>query len=381
MKKVAIITNNINCERHTNSSLKVKLFFEKNGWQVIENFNCDYVIIEGCGFHNHMYEKVRSIIRKVNEAGISNDKIIIMDCITKTHEKLLSEFKDIHICQTGNENLDKLINANIPLASIMDINQMSMNESTILDPDCFYIKVAEGCLCRCTFCVIKKAKGYIKSVDKSIILEQYKNAIVHENRKIFLMGEDTFAYGVDRDENIIDLIDDMLSIDSNVELYFGSLHCGWIQKYADGLLELCRADVVKKINIGLQHVNGEILERMGRGVDFTKVYDVINNIKRINPNIYLSADIIVGFPGETEEQFTELVDFVKNDTCFNMFSHYGYSDVEGAQSNNFDNKISQSEIGMRWSYLNKAMKERSGYSITFSNDQRLIKEQDCYFVV
>lgn len=378
--KFTMITNNINCERHTQYSYKIKQFFLQQGFEYEKSFDVDKVLIMGCGFHNHMYDKVIAAVDLCQESGVSLDNIFVLGCLPKTHESLLHE-KGIKTFPFYHEELlEKEIHANSSYKDVDEINVFNFDKDSILNSDYYYIRVAEGCLRQCTFCVINKAKGSIHSIAKEKIMEQYREALAQGYKKIFLMGEDTFAYGYDNGESITDLLYEMLEIDPEVKFYFGSLHCRWIVKYAKEMIDLCEKKRINNIHIGIQHVNEQVLERMGRYTDWARVYEVLKEMKRVNPDLKISCDILVGFPGETKEQFKELCDFFEQDNVIGMVSHYGYSDVNGAKSASFENKLSPIEISIRWNMLNKILNARSGYRKTFEDDKNLVKEKNYYFI-
>ncbi len=382
VNRVTIVTNNINCERHTQYYSTIEKYFILNNWSISTDFNVDKVIITGCGFHDFMYDKVRKTVESIKNSGIKEENIIIMGCSTKTHEQdLQSEFNGKVIGIHKENELDQIINASVPFSDIDHINLFNFDKVSPNSQknEYFFIKIAEGCLQQCNFCVIKKAKGYIKSKATEEITSQYKFAVENGYKKIFLMGEDTFAYGVDSNRTIIELIDELLEIDSNVELYFGSLHCRWLLKYADDLLRLCKKGVIKTIHMGLQHVNDAVLKRMGRVTEFNDIYNVISKIKKECPQITFSADIMVGFPGESQSDFKELIEFFKNDTCFSMIQHFGYSDIKGAPSTGFDGKVPTGVVGMRWNYLTEVLGSRSAYAKNSEPEYQLTHENN-YFI-
>jgi tRNA A37 methylthiotransferase MiaB len=111
---------------------------------------------------------------------------------------------------------------------------------------------------------------------------------------------------------------------------------------------------------------------MGRPVVFSETYEIIRTIKKERPDLYMVADILVGFPGETEEMFNELAEFLEKDKCFNKVKHFGYSDVKGSISSTFKNKISADIITYRWDHLDKILGQRSYSSQT--NESRIDNE-------
>lgn len=386
-KRIAIITNNLHCERHFQYFSTIEKYFRLNGWVIAGDFNVNKIIICGCGFHDAMYEKVTRTLEKIKSINFLEKNIIIMACLTRTHEvDLKRKFKGYIIEFHQEELLDDIIDANIPFKQVKPVNKFNVHKKCRLknsNKNRFYIKISQGCLRQCTFCVINKAKGFIKSVPFAEIREQVQKAIEDDRKEIFLMGEDTFAYGIDIGTNIIELVEKLTADYLGIELYFGYLHIRWLKKYAKEIMSLCKRKILKELHIGLQHVNDEMLKRMGRPAVFSEIYDIIRTIKKECPHIYMVADILVGFPGENDEIFNELVAFFKKDQCFNKVKHFGYSDVKGAPSTYFENKVPDDEIAIRWNDLNEILGERS-YSVQdqekrIDNETFRITRFDDYF--
>lgn len=386
---ISLISNNINCERHMQYISTVEKYLKYNGWRITENFNSEKYIIFGCGGFDGMYERIARIIEMLKEKYVLKKNIIIMGCITKTHEEKIREiFNGLIIGYHEEEMLDRYLNVKVPFRMVTPNNLVKPHRDCSIESkerDFFYIKIAEGCRRKCTFCIINKVKGYIKSITRDEIEKQFKIAIQGNYKKIFLMGEDTFAYGIDIGTNIIELLEYLLAIDHNVRFYFGSLHLDWVEKYSKQLLSLCKKGVIKELFIGMQHVNDDILKKMGRPIQFSKVYDIMCSIKRECPDLYLGVDIIVGFPGETKEIFQELVRFFKKDKCINTVYHNGFCDFESTPSFKLNNKNTPAEIVFRWKYFkDEVLGDRSPYNRTSDSREedialRLSHEKDYFF--
>lgn len=361
-KRVAIVTNNLNCERHVQYYSNIEKYFIINGWEIAEDFDVHKVIICCCGFHDVMHQKVLKIVEHLKDLHFLENNIVIMGCQSKTHEAELKENLKVKLISFNREEqLDDIINARIPFAEITPNNLLRPFKECNLDErnEYFHIKIAQGCLRKCTFCVINKAKGYIKSTPQEEILKQFRKAIKQGKRRIYLMGEDTLAYGMDTNSSIIELVDSILEIDSRVELNLGSLHMKWLLDYKEGILALCKRGIVKELHVGLQHINDRLLKRMGRPIVFSEFYQFIKHLKKECPDLFLEADILVGFPGETEEIFAELVEFFEKDACFDNVRHFAYSDVKDAPSYKFDGKLPTSQLVHRWEILDKILRNRS----------------------
>lgn len=363
--KVAIVTNNVECERHLQYYARLEKYFRANGWGISPDFDVERVVICACGFHDFMYRKVENTLRHLRTLGIGDDRVIIMGCLPKTHEDALADrFHGSVIPYGGEDALDSLAARGVPFSAVEPPHHQRRGEAGPRPPreSMYYIKVAQGCLRQCTFCVINRAKGALKSEPPAKIVEQYRRALAQGFRRIFLMGEDTFAYGADTGTNIIDLSAELLAHDSRVELHFGSLNGRWLVTHADGIRELCRSGVVKQLHVGLQHVNDPVLARMGRFVPFAAIREVLAALKGETPSLVLSGDVLVGFPGETEEAFQELLEYVRDDSAFDYISHFGYSDVRGAPANGFDGKVDPLVISSRWDLLRTVLGRRSFYN-------------------
>lgn len=362
-KRAAIVTNNLHCERNMQYFATIEYYLRVNGWEIVEDFNANLVVICGCGFHDSMYEKAMKVIEDLRKIHFPEKNVVIMGCLPKTHEQeLLKNLESTLIEIQKEEALDEIIGATKLFREISPINLFKPHKKCreyIKENEFFYIKISQGCLKRCTYCVINKAKGYLRSDPLDEIEKQFRRAVELGYRKIFLMGEDTFAYGIDIGTTIIDLLDYLLKIDPKIALKIGYLHNRWLTKYSNEIFSLCRRGILNELHIGLQHVNESLLEKMGRPANFSVLYDTICRIKQERPDFYFTTDIIVGFPGETNKMFDELVEFFRNDKCFDKVCHFAYSDVKGSSSCDFDNKVSPEVKALRWEKLEQILDSRS----------------------
>lgn len=358
-KRVAIVTNNSECEKHVQYYSTLVRYVRANGWQVVEHFDADWVLICACGFHDFMVKKVEAVLRALGKRDFPGEQVLLLGCMPGTHEGPVASLPVGRVIGLGQEQaLDEIFGQQVPFA---EVEPTHVYDPEAVDParSIFHVKISQGCLQRCTFCVINRAKGPLTSVPVAEVVRQVELALRQGHRQIFLMGEDTFAYGKDSGSTIVELVAALQDLSPALELHFGCLHVWWLVEYAEELLSLCRAGVIKELQVGLQHVDEGLLARMGRAVDFARAYGALTRIRQACPDLLLSVDILVGFPGETEAQFQRLMDFFEQDRVFDQVSHFGYSDIAGTAAHGFVDKVDPLQVAMRWERLRAALGPRS----------------------
>lgn len=377
-KKILIVSNNIECERHVQFFSNIEKYFVANNWELLGKEDVEkkahLVIIASCGYHKIMYNRVTEAVKTFKEKQYQDDDIIIAGCLPKTFESQLKNLFKVKMVEFKKPELfDDIIQAQVNFKSIKTTNLFNVwNKQQESRNKMFYIKISDGCLGHCTYCVIKRAKGSLASHPKEEILKQYKTAKESGHRKIFLMGDDTFAYGIDINTTIIDLINYLLQFNDDVELYLGSLDIKWLKKYFTDIFELCKSGKIKKLDFGIQHIKDNILRLMGREREFHVAYEMIKKLKEVSPDLFISADIIVGFPGERQEDFDYLINFFKEDKFFNCIKHYGFSELEGTPVSKFstDIKVHNLHIAKRWQTLKEVLGSRSMYNTVSDPDSQ-----------
>ncbi len=353
-KTVSIITNNVECDQLTSYYSKIEKYFIANGWEVVKSFDADLAVFAACGTVDFLHDVIKDALAERMEKKKTYSSTIIMGCQAITYEKEFNEFFDGEMIKYGQEDkLDNLINASIKFNEIKTShvfnapNQKRNNDTNKL----FTIIISSGCLKKCTYCQIHRAHGYINSKSIEEIKKEFTVALQNGYKHIVLAGTDTSVYGYDINTNILTLMDSLLEIDDSVKLYVDNLNPMRLAEFKEGLYRLAKRNVFDYIHIPLQHVNNDVLKRMGRVADFEEVYGIIKELKAIAPDIVLFTDVITGFPGETEEHFNDLLEFVKNDNCFYHNYINEYCEVESAPSSKMDNKIDSDLRSERWHKL------------------------------
>jgi ribosomal protein S12 methylthiotransferase len=222
-----------------------------------------------------------------------------------------------------------------------------------------YIKIAEGCDHPCSFCVIPNLRGKFRSRRFESVVAEAENLVAQGVREITLIGQDTTCYGEDMGlkDGLAQLLDRLATIPGLVWLRF--LYA-YPNKITGKLLEtIARHDNISKyLDVPLQHASGPVLKSMKRGANAEIFLKTIDKVRKTVPGIALRTSFIVGFPGETEEDFETLCNFVR-EAKFDWLGVFGYSDEDGSKAFSLDQKIPQRVIEQRKQKLMRIQKSIS----------------------
>ncbi|WP_407641102.1 30S ribosomal protein S12 methylthiotransferase RimO [Bryocella elongata] len=216
-----------------------------------------------------------------------------------------------------------------------------------------YIKIAEGCDHPCTFCIIPQLRGKFRSRPIDSIVKETKQLIAQGVREITLIGQDTTCFGEDLPKDpatgkrpeLADLLDALAPIEG---LHWLRFLYAYPNKITTRLLQsIAKHDnVAKYLDVPLQHASAAVLKRMKRGGTADRFLQIIDKARNIVPDLTLRTSFIVGFPGETEEDFEELLAFVK-EAQLDWLGVFSYSDEEGARAFDLDEKVPKRTIEAR----------------------------------
>ncbi len=210
-----------------------------------------------------------------------------------------------------------------------------------------YIKIAEGCDHPCSFCVIPNLRGKFRSRRFESVIAEAHQLVAQGVQEITLIGQDTTCYGEDfgLKDGLADLLDGLARVDGVRWLRF--LYA-YPNKVTGRLLDtIARHDnIVKYLDVPLQHASGNVLKRMKRGGNADIFMKTIEKVRAAVPGIALRTSFIVGFPGETEQDFTQLMDFVR-EAKFDWMGAFSYSDEDGSKSFHLGEKVLPKVIEQR----------------------------------
>ena len=301
-----------------------------------DNVNPDYAIINTCSVTATADQKSRQHIRKLIN-NYPNAVVVVMGCYSQgQHEFIKNEIKP-HII-TGTSNRDKIIELieNYKKSDgVIDLTEdksrlfeyEELGQTTYFENVRAYLKIQDGCDNFCSYCLIPYRRGKARNRDKDEVLNEARSIVAKGYKEIVLTGIHVGGYGKDSDYNFSSLVKDILDIDGLYRLRISSIEESEID---DQLIELIntRGNLAKHFHIPLQSGSDTVLKRMNRKYNCEQFLSKIEKIKKACPQVTLTTDVIVGFPGESEEEFKETFEFIQK--CgFHQLHVFPFSAREG----------------------------------------------------
>ena len=303
----------------------------------------DVVIINTCGFIGDAKEESIDTILEYAELRRAKKikKLYVTGCLSQRYRKDLQE--EIHEVDGffGVESVQMIAKDILSEELGVRSEELGYNHERILStPDHYaYLKISEGCNRRCAFCAIPLIRGEHVSVPMADLIKEAELLAKKGVKELILIAQDLTYYGrdIDGQYHIVELLKRLLEIK---EFEWIRLHYGYPQGFPDELLDLMNNEprICNYIDLPLQHISTPILKNMRRGVDKEQTIHFVTNARNRVPGIAFRTTFIVGFPGETEEQFEELCDFVK-EMKFERAGVFAYSPEEGTPAYEMEDDV------------------------------------------
>ena len=308
--------------------------------------DADYIIINTCCVTNTGAAKSRQKINQMNRIN-PHAKLIVMGCYVQGYEDEVKQLPGISFL-VGTANRNKIIdyvNGKIDKISIVEdtknnIEYEELNISSYFENTRAYLKIQDGCNNYCTYCIIPYVRGTIKSRKKEDVINEAKRLISLGYKEIVLTGIHTGSYGKDLDNySFSDLVSDLLELDGLYRLRISSIE---ITEINDRVIDIIRDNdvLVDHMHIPLQSGSDFILKSMNRKYDMKYFFDKISILRSIRPDMSITTDVIVGFPGETDQLFLETVDNIKK-IGFTKLHVFPYSRRSGTRADSMDCQVDE----------------------------------------
>ena len=381
MSKGIVQIISLSCTRRELELEQLRLYFIANGYDVSEeDFKtdkiADYIIVSTCGFTKAAEDFGIKTIERLEKEKKNDCQILVGGCVPKIHREAVANYflfdprsydaldeyfnmdqkysdfprpntvQDIRvnnyrehgIMASNQKKLDdegkKTLKENID--TVEKISEIVYNHNVGI----YRIQCMLGCACKCTYCAIRFAIGPIESRPIDSILYDVQRAIDQGKRSIILEGDSLGGYGLDIHTNLGVLLDGIIELihDKDISIGLPDISPRYFKYCKSQLIRLAKLGKLFNFYIPVQSGSQNIINRMNRGYEITQVLDDIIDIKQQCPNVCLGTSIIVGFPGETEQDFLDTIHFCKS-AKFDYIHCHSYSDREGTESSTFDGKI------------------------------------------
>ncbi len=297
----------------------------------------DIVVINTCGFIGDAKEESVDTILSAVEAKKEGrvGKVYVTGCLSQRYKKELSEEIEYVDGFYGVNDLPEILND-----LQVDYKKELLGERHITTPKHYaYLKISEGCDRSCSFCAIPLIRGGHVSVQEDDLIKQAEYLASKGVKELLLIAQDLTYYGVDiyGKRTIARLVEKLSKVDG---IEWIRLHYAYPAGFPEELLEVMNDNtkVCKYLDIPLQHINDRILKAMKRGLGTAGTWDLIKRIKKKVPGVALRSTLIVGYPGETETEFEELMEFVKQ-AKFDRLGVFKYSEEEDTTAYNLEDNV------------------------------------------
>ncbi len=377
MNKVYFFT--LGCDKNTVDSENMSYIMDEGGFEVVYDMEeSDMIVINTCAFINDAKEQsvdaiMQAVYYKQQNPGY---KIIVTGCLAQRYsEELMLEIPEIdHIIGTGQlYNIAQLVKRGVT-CDTSDINSPIAETGRILStPEHYaYVKIAEGCNKRCSYCIIPALRGKQRSREMEDIIDEVIQITEGGVREIILVAQDTGEYGTDlyKKRMLPELLRKLNEIPS---LEWIRLMYVYPETVSDELVLAMKEceKVLHYIDIPLQHVNDRVLKLMNRHTSKAEIISLIEKLRAAMPDMAIRSTFITGFPTETDIEVDELAEFFR-DYRLDRVGVFPYSLEEGTKAATMDGQIDDDEKVRRFEYLMEVLEKISDEKLAERIDTEIL---------
>ncbi len=355
----------LGCSRNLVDSEVMIGILLKNGYEYESDpQKADFLVVNTCGFLEAARKEGIDTIQELFNLKKPSGKIIVAGCMVQKYGDLLKErFPEIH-AMIGSGDVEKIFETvssseqTIAISTAKSYLEWGEIPRYVTTPKHYaYLKIAEGCKKRCAFCIIPVIKGPLKSKTSVQVLKEFRSLLSQGVKEIILIAQDLGDFGKDRKEvsALGSLLKEMLKEKGDFWIRLLYLYPDEID---EDLIEIIKNDsrICPYLDMPIQHINNEVLKSMHRTTSKEEIISIISSLRKSIPSVAIRTSLMVGFPGETEEQFLELVQFVK-EMKLDHVGIFKFSLEKEAYAAKLTPQISEEEKERRYQILAKAQSE------------------------
>ena len=358
----------LGCPRNLVDSEVMIGMLMKAGYEIIgELEEADYLIVNTCGFLQASRDESNSVIEELLAYRKEGAKVIATGCMVGQHQDQIREKYpsiDALIGSGDVKSVLKAIQAESPQDFITSarsyIEQGEVPRTLTTPPHFAYLKIAEGCRKRCSFCIIPKIKGPLQSKGIDQIVKEFMILLSQGVQEVILIAQDLGDFGKDhgyKDGNLKTLIKELLKVEGD---HWIRLLYIYPDEIDDELIDLIKSDsrLLPYLDMPIQHINNRILKKMRRKTSKEEIVHIIKTLREKIPGVVIRTSLMVGFPSETDEEFEELCNFVQEYPLDNV-GVFQFSKEKGAHAYSMDDQIPEDVKMARYDRLMQILNDLS----------------------
>ncbi len=312
MARIKILT--YGCSANSADSEAMAYLLEKKGHAIVEK-DAELIIINTCTEKTPTENK---IMRKISELDKKGNKLIITGCIPQAEKSYvntkLKKFSIVGVFDISKicEAVEKTLNGERVVFLSENAKKKETLERKRSNILVEILPISEGCLGNCTYCKTKQARGNLVSFPENYLIKQARAAVEGGAKEIWVTSQDTGCYGFDIGKTLPELVENLCKIKGDFKIRIGMMNPNHAKKILPGLVEVLKnKKVFKFLHIPVQSGDNKILKSMNRFYSVEEFKEMISKIKGEIPELTVSTDVILGFPGETKESFENTVNLIK----------------------------------------------------------------------
>ena len=355
--------------------------FKNNGFTIVNNpQTADIIVINTCGFIEPAKEEaINTILEMAEYKKTGKCKILVATgCLVERYkeelEKALPEvdifLKYSDYAEEKGKSAEVFAKVLKKIAENIEVEKSEldfMDRVVTTGNNYAYLRIAEGCSNRCTYCAIPYIRGAFVSRTIEDILEEAEMLVKSGRKELILIAQDTSKYGIDiyGKPQLAKLLTELCKIK---DLKWIRFLYTYPEDITDELIEVVKKEdkICKYFDMPIQHISDRVLKRMNRKCTGESIRKVIEKLRKEIPNVIIRTTVMVGFPGETNEDFEELYDFIK-ETKFDKLGAFSYSKEDGTPASRLKEQIHPMTKKSRYNKIMKLQKE-----ISKQNEQQLL---------
>lgn len=348
-----ILFISLGCDKNLVDSEVMLGLLASRGYQMTDSeTEADIIVINTCCFiHDAKEESIQNILEMAEYRKSGNAKaLIVTGCLAERYkQEIIDEIPEVDAI-LGTTAYDKILDAvdeslaGNPSVITTDIDALPLVDTKRLvttGGHFAYLKIAEGCDKHCTYCIIPKIRGNFRSVPMERILKEANELVEQGVKEIILVAQETTVYGQDiyGKKSLPELLRKLCQISG---LYWVRILYCYPEEITDELIQVIREEnkICNYLDLPIQHASNDILKRMGRRTSKEQLIDIIGKLRKEIPDIALRTSLITGFPGETQAQHEELMEFV-DAMEFDRLGVFTYSPEENTPAATMENQIEE----------------------------------------